>query len=324
MPSLAGSKVVVTGGAGFIGSHLVDALVERAASVVIFDNLSTGQRDFVQHVTRDGRVTLVEGDVLDRAAVERAIRGADAVFHLAADPEVRLSAERSREHLEQNVIATHTVLDAVRAADIPRIVFTSTSTVYGDAATIPTPEDYGPLVPISIYGASKLASEALVSSFAHTYSLSGLSFRFANVVGPRSNHGVTFDFVAKLRRDPKRLEILGDGKQLKSYVHVQDTVEAMLFAFEASNARYDAFNIGSEDAIDVFAIADVVAKAMGLSGVEYRPTGGVDGGRGWRGDVKVMRLAIDKLKKLGWSPRYRSAEAVRLTAESLVNAERAI
>ncbi|HVL47379.1 MAG TPA: NAD-dependent epimerase/dehydratase family protein [Candidatus Thermoplasmatota archaeon] len=310
---LRGATAVVTGGAGFIGSHLVDALVARGSRVTVYDNLSTGSPSFLGHLARNPGVRFVQGDVLDARSLRPAITGSDIVFHVAADPDVRTSFERTAEHMRQNVTATNTVLDVMRDAGVKRIAFTSTSTVYGEAAIIPTPEGYGPLEPISVYGAAKLGAESLIAAYCHTFDFQGASFRFANVVGPRSTHGVTYDFIHKLRANPKRLEILGDGKQTKSYVSVADTVEGLLHAVERQTRKYDVYNIGSEDAVDVKSIADICASVLGLKDVEYRYTGGVDG-RGWRGDVKVMRLAIDKLKGLGWKPRHTSADAIRLAA----------
>jgi UDP-glucose 4-epimerase len=257
--------------------------------------------------------------VLDRKALDRAMNGVDIVFHLAANPDVRLGESDSQIHFQQNVVATQNLLESMRSAGVRRMVFTSTSTVYGDARTIPTPESYGPTIPISLYGASKLASEAMISGFCHTYDIRAVIYRFANVVGPRSNHGVTFDFVNKLKKDPERLVILGNGRQKKSYTHVLDTIDAMIFGVENAQERVEVFNMGSEDYIDVVTVADIVTEVMGLEGVKYEFTGGVDGGRGWKGDVRVMQLSIERLKKMGWRPKYNSAESVRLTAESLLS-----
>ncbi len=322
---LGGARALVTGGAGFIGSNLVDALLAHGARVTVYDDFSTGREDFLAAASASPALTVVRGSVLDWAALVPVLAGHDVVFHLAADPDVRASGVRTESHLEQNVIATARVLEAMLTAGVRAIAFTSTSTVYGEAAAIPTPESYGPPSPISIYGASKLAGEALVSAYCGTHGFRGRSFRFANAVGPRSNHGVTFDFHRKLRADPTRLEILGDGKQSKSYFHVADCVAGMIHAMERmpDASGYDVFNVGSEDAIDVRAVADIVTSEMGLSGVRYEFTGGVDGGRGWKGDVRTMRLDVAKLRSLGWAPRYGSAEAIRDTVRALVREERA-
>jgi len=220
-------------------------------------------------------------------------------------------------HFRQNVVATYNLLEALRRSEVAEsLVFTSSSTVYGDASEIPTPEDYAPLVPISVYGASKLASEALIIAYAHTYGFRAVIYRLANIVGPRSRHGVIYDFIRKLKANPGELEILGDGTQAKSYLHVDDCIEAMLFGLAKSASRVGIFNLGSEDRVDVKTIAAIVVREMGLEEVGFRFTGGVDGGRGWRGDVKYMHLAIDKLKTIGWNPRLNSVEAVTKTARS--------
>lgn len=310
------AKHLVTGGAGFIGSHLVDALLARGEEVIVYDDLSGGKKAFLAHHESDPRYRFVQADVLDAADLALAMKGCQMVWHVAADPDVRTSGYRAGQHVQQNVVATLRVLEAMRVAEVRNIAFTSTSTVYGEAKTIPTPEDYAPLEPISLYGASKLGSEALISSFCHTFDLRGVSFRFANIVGPRSTHGVTYDFYHKLKKDPKRLEILGDGRQLKSYCHVDDCVAAMLHVHDRFPARYDVYNIGSDDAIDVFELARVAADAWGLQGVKLEATGAAGSG-GWKGDVRKMGLATEKIQALGWRPKRTSASAIRATAEAL-------
>jgi UDP-glucose 4-epimerase len=310
-------KHFVTGGAGFIGSHLIDALLAHGDEVVCYDDLSAGKREFLRQHEGSDRFRLVVGDVLDVPATTAAMRGADQVWHAAADPDVRTSAQRAEQHIQLNVVATLRVLEAMRAADVRRVAFTSTSTVYGEAAEVPTPEDYAPMVPISLYGASKLSSETLLSAYAYTHGMQAVAFRFANIVGPRSTHGVTYDFYHKLRKDPKRLEILGDGSQHKSYCHVDDCVGGMLFVSDRFPERFDAINIGSDDAIDVFTLARTAIDAWSLKDVQLVTTGGVDGGRGWVGDVKRMMLSNAKLKALGWSPKMTSTDAIARTAEAL-------
>ncbi len=316
MFDVAGQRVVVTGGAGFIGSHTVDALVAAGADVTVLDDLSTGDKAFLADAWDD--VLFVEGDCGDAATLAKVLPGADSVWHLAADPDVRGSAGQAQQHFRTNVAATFQLLQGMARHEVPHLVFTSTSTVYGDASVRPTPEDYGPLLPISLYGGAKLACEALIAGMAATHGFDALMFRFANVVGPRSNHGVTYDFVRKLRADPSRLEILGDGRQTKSYVSVADTVTGMMHAAGQAPPGVHAYNIGSRDAIDVTGLAGVVAGALGLEpALEY--TGGAPGGAGWVGDVKHMSLAIDKLESLGWQPRDTSAEALDATAKWLAD-----
>ena len=318
MSRLADARVVVTGGAGFIGSHLVDRIMKEAAEVWVLDNLTSGKEDFLDRWYGDDRLHLVRTDVTKFESILPYLKGADVVFHLAANPDVRTAAENTYAHVEQNILATYTVLEAMRHQKVTDIVFTSTSTVYGEATVLPTPEDYGPLKPISVYGASKLASEALISSYVSTFGMRGVLYRFANVVGSRGTHGVIYDFIKKLRADGNRLEILGDGKQRKSYVHVKDCVEAMVMGYEGNEEDLGIYNIGTEQSTDVITIADIVSEVMGLAGVKYHTTGGVDGGRGWKGDVKVMSLDVKAILGLGWEPRYGSDEAIRVTAQSLL------
>jgi len=313
---IEGRSILVTGGAGFIGSHLVDRLIE-SNRVTVLDNFSSGKMEFIEGHIPDSKFRLVEADLLDRRAVEAALEGIDLVIHLAANPDVKIGAEDTRTHLDQNVIATYNLLDSMRKMGVSEIAFTSTSTVYGEAKIVPTPEDYGPLLPISLYGASKLACEALISAFCATFDMRSVIFRFANIVGERGTHGVIVDFIRKLETNPETLEILGSGKQRKSYLLVQDCVEAMIFALEKARDGVNVFNVGSTDSVDVTEIADVVVEKMGLFGVEYRYTGGVDG-RGWKGDVKTMLLSIEALEKLGWSPSRSSREAIEAAAEAVL------
>ena len=313
-------RVLVTGGAGFIGSHLVDALMSQGKEVYVFDNLSTGSLENVKHWLNSSNFRFIKGDLLRPSDLEN-LKNEDfsIIFHLAANPEVRLSSIDPDVHFQQNIVATYNLLELIRRAESsPVLAFTSTSTVYGDALKMPTPENYAPLEPISIYGASKLACEALISAYAHTYGFKAVIFRLANIVGPRSQHGVVYDFIQKLRRNPRELEVLGDGTQVKSYLHVSDCVEAMLLGVERSSRQVEIFNVGSEDQVDVRTIAKMVIEEMGLKDVRLNFTGGVDGGRGWRGDVKNMLLDIKKLKSLGWRPKYGSKEAVRSAIRDLL------
>jgi len=309
---MARLKIVITGGAGFIGSHLADALAVQS-DVVVVDNLSAGKRANLNQAMKAG-VTLVKRDLL-RGDLRSIFRRADVVYNFAANPDVRLGRAGTKPSIDENVIVTHRVLEACRVAKVPQVVFPSTSTVYGEAAAVPTPEDYGPLEPISVYGATKLASEALLSAYAHTFGISAVIFRLANVVGTRSGHGVVVDLVRKLSRDPKRLEIIGsDPGTAKSYVHVDDVVAGIRAGVQATTGPVAVYNIGSEDAITVRSIADAICHELELPGVEYAWTGGAGGGRGWAGDVRVMQLAIERLKRTGWRPRRTSEEAVRAAA----------
>ncbi|KUK17753.1 NAD-dependent epimerase/dehydratase family protein [Thermococcus sibiricus] len=316
-------KVLVTGGAGFIGSHLVDRLMEGGHEVRVLDDLSAGSLENLKGGIDHERFEFMHGDLRRRDICEKAVKGVDAVFHLAANPEVRIGTQSPELLYETNVLITYNLLEAMRKEDVKALAFTSSSTVYGEAKTIPTPEDYGPLEPISVYGGAKLAAEALISGYAHTFDVKAVVFRLANIIGKRSNHGVIYDFINKLKKNPNRLEILGDGTQRKSYLHVSDTVEAMLYLFKEflkEDKIYDAYNIGSEDWITVTEIAEIVSKEMDLN-PEFYFTGGVDGGRGWKGDVKIMLLSIEKAKAKGWKPKMNSREAVEKTVRELLGKE---
>ncbi len=310
------SSILVTGGAGFIGSHLVDRLLQKNR-VTVLDNFSSGLREHIAEHQSNSDFRLLEMDLMDPESVKKAVAGKDMVFHIAANPDVKLGAEDTRVHLDQNVLATYNLLEAMRKAGVRRIAFTSTSTVYGEASVVPTPEDYGPLKPISLYGASKLSCEALISSYCHTFGMQSWIYRFANIVGERGTHGVLVDFIRKLRENPGELEILGSGKQRKSYLEVKDCVDAMVHCVDRSKEETNIFNIGSSDSVDVTEIADIVTEHMGLSSVKYRYTGGIDG-RGWRGDVKVMQLSIDRISGLGWTPKHGSAESIRVAVDALL------
>ncbi len=308
-------KILVTGGAGFIGSHVVDGLIDAGHEIVVLDDLSSGDEKFINpHVDKEGfqfhKIDLLQGDITGF------FEGVEEVWHLAANPEVRLGAENTRIHLEQNVIATYNVLEAMRTKEVRRITFTSTSTVYGEADKLPTPEDY-PTIPISLYGASKLACEALIASYCHTFDMHAWIYRFANVIGRRSSHGVIYDFINKIRGNPAELEILGDGNQTKSYIYVDDCIEAMFAGLKAKGKnRVNIFNIGTDDMIIVKRIAEIVCEEMQVSPKpEFKFTGGK---RGWKGDVPIMLLDASKLNKLGWRQRYNSEEAVRKATKDLL------
>ncbi|WP_290623995.1 MULTISPECIES: NAD-dependent epimerase/dehydratase family protein [unclassified Archaeoglobus] len=297
--------IVVTGGAGFIGSHVVDKLIE-SDEIIVIDNFSSGKEEFVNPEAK-----IVKADISSEEVTEY-ISGAEEVWHIAANPNVRIGAENPDEIYRNNILATYRLLESMRKTKVSRIIFTSTSTVYGEAKVIPTPEDY-PTHPISLYGASKLACEALIESYCHTFDMQAWIYRFANVIGRRSTHGVIYDFMMKLRKNPKELEILGNGEQNKSYIYISDCVDAM-FAGLKANERVNIFNIGSEDQVKVRRIAEIVCEELDLN-PKFRFTGG---DRGWKGDVPVMLLSIERLKKIGWRPKYSSEEAVRMAVRDLI------
>jgi UDP-glucose 4-epimerase len=301
-------RVCITGAAGFIGSHLADVLA-GSCDLLLVDNLSSGRKGNLSAALRKGRARFVKQDLL-AGRLPALLKGTEVVVHLAANPDVRSSAEDPRPTFEENVVATFRLLEACRRADVKGFVLASTSTVYGEARVVPTPEDYGPLMPMSMYGASKLTCEALAASFAHTYGMESVVFRFANVVGGRSGHGVVVDFVRKLRRNPRRLEILGrEPGTSKSYVYIDDAVRGVLAGTDRASGPQSVFNVGSDDSVTVKEIAEAAVREMGLVGVAFHWTGGVAGG-GWKGDVRRMVLDTTKLKATGWRAKMTSAEAV--------------
>ena len=312
-------KVMVTGGAGFLGSHLTDALVRMGLNVTVVDSLVTGRMENLRAHKTNLRFKFVKKDVCHIGETGLPT-DCDTVFHLAADPDVRMSLTSPTLKFEQNVTAARMLLESMRKArSCGRIVFSSSSTVYGDANVFPTPESFGPLVPVSLYGAAKLACEALIASYCNSYGLEAVILRLANVVGPRAGHGVICDFVSKLSRNPHELEILGDGSQRKSYLHVIDAVRALILGTEKFDSRVTVLNVGSHDTIEAMSIARITADAMGLNEVKMTPSGGVDGGRGWPGDVKTMLLDTSKIERLGWHPSMGSAEAVKTAAYELAH-----
>jgi UDP-glucose 4-epimerase len=309
-------RILITGGAGFIGSHLAEELAKKRFDVLVFDNFSNGSRENLSRAKN--LVKIVEGDILDYALLQSVVQNVSTIYHLAALPEVRAGQENPSETWKVNVEGTKNLLDAMRSTSKAYdLIFTSTSTVYGDSNILPTPEDYGPLRPISFYGASKLAAEAIISAYSFYCGFRSAAMRLANVVGARSGHGVIPDFVQKLRTNPNELEVLGDGKQRKSYIHVSDCVSALIEVANHLESPFETYNVGSDDSIDVAEIARVVIEEMKLSS-RIIFTGGVDDGRGWPGDVKFMQLSNQKLKSLGWSPKYGSEASIRLTVRELI------
>ncbi len=306
-------NVLVTGGAGFIGSHLVDCLADRGDNVTVFDNMSSGRIDFLSH--HGDKVRLIEGDLLDLDAVKNAMEGVDLVFHLAANPDIRLGTRITDTDLKQGTVATYNVLEAMRVCGVEKIAFSSSSVVYGEASEMPTPESYGPLFPISLYGASKLGSEALITSWVGTFGLKAWLFRFANIVGTRGTHGVIFDFIHKLKADSSRLEVLGNGRQEKSYMEVIDCARAMVHLTEKTSQSVNCFNLGTHDTCSVRRIAEIVVEETGFKHVNIEYTGG---DRGWAGDVPKTMLDPNKLYSTGFTPRYNSEESIRHTAKALI------
>ena len=303
----ADSHVLITGGAGLVGSHLAEAILEAGGTVRVADDLSKGDRSRVPEAA-----TFVEADVSDPDAVAEVVTAdLDAVCHLAAYTDTNY--EDDRELFETNTAMTHLLLEQMREVGVDQFMFTSSSTVYGEAPR-PTPEDHAPLEPISVYGSAKLADEALISTYAHSYGIQSWVVRFANIVGPYQRGNVVPGFIEKLDADPTELEILGDGRQEKSYMHVTDCVDAMAHVVAHSDEPYSVFNLGTETTTAVTTIADIVADELGVEPT-YQFTGG---DRGWTGDVPKMRLSIEKLTALGWEPSCSSDTAVRRGAQALI------
>jgi len=312
---------LITGGAGFIGSHLTERLIKEGYKVTTLDNFSSGNMKNIKPFIDNSSLTIIKEDLKKPSKLNQIVEECKIIFHLAANPEVKVGETNPEVHFEENILTTFNLLKAIQQSNTTKIIiFTSTSTVYGEASQIPTPENYAPLIPISTYGASKLASEALITSYAYTYNHRALILRLANIIGPKSNHGVIIDFIKKIVKNPKQLEILGDGLQEKSYLHIEDCIEAIIHItnkFCRNKKRVDVYNIGSNNRITVKEIAKIVAEEMKTPNIKFKFTGGVDGGRGWKGDVKKMQLSINRLLKTGWKPKYTSKQAVRLTAKAL-------
>ena len=311
-------SVFISGGAGFIGSHLVRRLLrtEGVEHITIFDNFSSGREEHLQEVLADHRLKIVRGDLKNPAQIKPALAGADMVFHLAANPDIARAVTEPDIDFREGTVLLQNLLEAMRQTGVGELVFTSGSGVYGENAQAAFREDHGPCIPISTYGASKLACEALIAAYAHMFGLRARVFRFANVVGPRQTHGVGYDFIHRLAADPTRLRILGDGTQCKSYIHVDDILEAVFLARAHGRQNYDVFNVATGDYITVRQIAELALEVCGLDprAVRLEFTGG---DRGWKGDVPVVRFDCGKIAALGWRCRRTSAEAVRAAMEAI-------
>jgi UDP-glucose 4-epimerase len=323
--AIAGQRFFIVGGAGFIGSHFTDYLLGagQAAAVTLYDNFSSGREwHYAQHA-QDARLRVVRGRVEDTAALAAAMDGHDVVIHLASNPDIARAATEPTIDFDQGTALTSSVIEAMRTTSAKRILYASGSGVYGDLGTVEAGEDHGPLLPISTYGASKLAGEALIGSYAYMFGLSGCAFRFGNVVGPRQTHGVGFDFARRLLasmaagEDPIRLRILGDGSQSKSYVYVEDIVSAVLTAHQRAATPFATFNVGTGDYITVTEIAEIAVSAVGLPAdkVELAYTGG---DRGWKGDVPVVRISSARIQGLGWRCAHTSRQALERSIRAML------
>jgi len=305
--------VLVTGAAGFIGSTVCDRLLDHGWSVAGFDNFSTGQRRFVESALRHPKFRLVEGDLLDQDALDAAMKGTDIVLHLAANADVRIGTEHPRTDLEQNTIATFNVLEAMRANGVCRIGFSSTGSIYGEPEIFPTPEDAPFPVQTSLYGASKLAGEGLISAYCEGFGFQGFIFRFVSILGERYTHGHVFDFYQKLLRNPAELAVLGNGHQKKSYLYVQDCVDAIVLAIEQARGRVNVFNLGTDEYCEVNDSIGWITNHLGLN-----PKLVYSGGeRGWIGDNPFIFLDCKKIRALGWKPKLPIREGIIRTLQYL-------
>jgi UDP-glucose 4-epimerase len=304
---------LVTGGAGFIGSTLTDRLLAGGHSVVAYDNFSTGRRRFLEEAVRDPRFTLVEGDTLDTERLNAAMRGCEFVFHLAANADVRFGTEHPRRDLEQNTIATFNVLEAMRANGVRRVAFSSTGSIYGEAKLFPTPETAPFPVQTSLYGASKLAGEGLIQAYCEGFGFQAYIFRFVSILGERYSHGHVFDFYRSLRANPSELRILGNGRQEKSYLYVQDCIDAMLIAIEKSHDKVHVFNLGTEEYCQVNDSIGWITGHLGLDPVRTY-TGGE---RGWIGDSPFIFLDTARIRSLGWKPKLSIRDGIIKTLDYL-------
>jgi len=315
-------KALITGGAGCIGSVLASKLLGYGHSMLVFDNLSSGKEEHIQKLLKDKNFEFVNGDLLKPEQIKSACKGVEVVFHLAANSDVKYKpGNPTDEDLKLNIVGTYNVLEAMRVNDVKKIVFTSSSVVYGEAKKTPTPENY-PLEPISLYAASKIADEALISGFCHMFGMQAWIVRLANIIGNKTRRvgkTVISDFIDKLGKNPKELEILGDGKQKKSYLLVDDCIEGIMTVFSKSNDKINTYNLGPEDSVTVNKIAEIVVNEMKLKNVKFEYTGG---DRGWLGDVPTFLLDTNKIRSLGWKPKHTSEEAIRIAAKSLLRVDR--
>ncbi len=308
-------KCLVTGGAGFIGSHIVDRLIQDKNEVIVVDNLCTGRTLFIEHHIKNAKFKLIKGDVLDQEKLATAMKGVDMVFHLQANADVRGGINNTEIDLKQNTIGTWNVLDAMRKNNVKKIMFASTSAVYGEPSVFPTPEDV-PLIQTSLYGASKLAGEAMIQAYCEYYEMQSWTFRFVSWIGERYTHGAIFDFIKKLQKNPKELEILGDGKQKKSYLYVKDGVDGIFYAITHAQGNKNIFNLGHKDHMNVLDLATIVCDEMKLKNVQFKCTGGE---RGWIGDAPFVQLSTERLEKLGWKAKTPIETGIRRTVRYVLD-----
>ncbi|MEP7147046.1 MAG: NAD-dependent epimerase/dehydratase family protein [bacterium] len=313
---MLGKKYFIVGGAGFIGSHLCKKIFteDKDSHITIYDNFSSGKRWHLDGISENKNLKIIEADVKESELLTEAMQGSEIIYHFASNPDISKAMTQPDIDFWEGTYLTNNVLEAMRKSGVRNLLYASGSGVYGDAKYIETGEDYSPQLPISTYGASKLSCEALISSYCFMFDMNAAAFRFANVVGPNQTHGVGFDFVKKLLSDNSRLGILGDGTQSKSYIFIDDVLNAMRLIENYFLTGYSYFNVSTQDYITVKEIAGIATEVLKINNVEYIFSGG---DRGWKGDVPVVRLNSDKIRSKGWKNKYSSAEAIKLSIQSI-------
>jgi UDP-glucose 4-epimerase len=304
-------KICVIGGAGFIGSHLTRKIIKSNADIeiVIFDNFSSGRFEHIDDILHFKNLTIVRGDVKDIDTLYAAMTGVDEVWHFASNPDIARAASEPEIDFREGTCLTNNVLEAMRRSGAKKLIYASGSGVYGDTGLYHTPENYTPLRPVSTYGASKLAGEMLICAYCHMFGLTARAYRFANVVGPRQTHGVGYDFIRSLRQNTSKLRILGDGTQSKSYIYIDDVLDAIFHTQAYAEKPFDVYNVATDDYITVIEIAQLAAQVLGLApdSVQFEFTGG---SRGWQGDVPIVRFNLKKIHQTGWYARFGCKDAL--------------
>jgi len=307
-------RILFTGGAGFIGSHAVEHLLGLGHQVTVFDDLSTGKLKNLKNVLDHENLKFVQGDIKNRTSIEPHIEGQDLVYHFCDNSDIRFAASHPETYLNQNIYGLFYVLEAMRKYGVKKIIFPSSTTAFGQAVDVPVPENYGPMKPVNIYGGAKAAAEALISAWAHTYDLQAWIFRFVGIIGGRMDHGVTFDLIKKLNSNPSSLEILGDGSQQRSFMLVDDCVEAIWKSYNELSEAVNLVHIGNVNQISIKETAQIICKKLEFNDVEFKYTGGKVG---WKGDVPSNYIKANTLDKMGWKPKYDSAAAVAEAAQRI-------
>ena len=314
------NSALITGGAGFIGSYIAEELIDSGIKVKVLDNLVTGKKENLEHCWNKKNFEFFQQD-LGNLKNNDFLDGVDVVFHMAADPEVRTGYDKPENSFNENIVNTFNLLQKIKHSKVKKFMFASSSSVYGNAKVLPTSENYSPLLPISHYGASKLACEALISSFCHNYDIDGVIIRPANVIGARGRHGLIWDLIHKLKNDQTKLEILGNGKQVKSFIHISDAIDGIFHIINNTKGKIEIFNIGSEDSIEIMNVAKIVCKNMNLENIMIHTKEKEENGIGWKGDIKKAHLDIEKLKSLGWNVHLSSIESADLTSQEIIKEE---